>query len=422
MSKKYVPDGVWLTCSNGTCSSIFKVTFHKETFIYGSSMATEGDRWPFINIKPMGICTTLRSICLPSPVIWQQVKEGVSIGNSRMLLEDSTAKCLFGGTIQIHFTLESALKAAPFSSLKKPSEYIRGWFDEVFKFLDTNIDKVNAELDKSLPGIKMKRDFNLLAWFVQIDVAVVEGVINGAVGTLEALWAIRQDPVGTVTAIGGGIAQGAVEAVDWMSKGDNWKKAGSDTWDYVTSPDKWVETASSAAEWVKNNPRKMGNVEGEILETAAEIYFTVGIATAVKASGKAAGEIGKLGLKEAENILVKEAGKVAEEEIQHTLPKVITKEGAEAAEGMIRSLDDLPSLRGATWEEVESLIPKDWTRVPLNKGEGVKLINPVKKGEQILLEKGWSGAKDPLHAGPYMKISRNGQITRIPLSGNPTLK
>jgi len=31
------------------------------------------------------------------------------------------------------------------------------------------------------------------------------------------------------------------------------------------------------------------------------------------------------------------------------------------------------------------------------------------------LEKGWPGAKDPLHAGPYMKISRNGKVERIPL-------
>jgi len=38
------------------------------------------------------------------------------------------------------------------------------------------------------------------------------------------------------------------------------------------------------------------------------------------------------------------------------------------------------------------------------------------------LEKGWKGAKDPLHAGPYVKISRNGIVERVPLEGNPTLK
>lgn len=93
-----------------------------------------------------------------------------------------------------------------------------------------------------------------------------------------------------------------------------------------------------------------------------------------------------------------------------------------AAKTVTRSLDDLSSLRGATWKEAESLIPKGWTRGPLNKGEGIKFVNPAKKGEQILLEKGWPGAKDPLHAGPYMKISRNGTVERVPLQGNPTLK
>ena len=85
------------------------------------------------------------------------------------------------------------------------------------------------------------------------------------------------------------------------------------------------------------------------------------------------------------------------------------------------SLDELASLRGANWDEIESLIPKDWIKGPLKKGDGTKFINPNKKGEQILLEKGWPGAKDPLHSGPYMKVSRNGEITRIPLAGNPIL-
>ncbi|MFO7879814.1 MAG: hypothetical protein R6V52_07240 [Bacteroidales bacterium] len=93
-----------------------------------------------------------------------------------------------------------------------------------------------------------------------------------------------------------------------------------------------------------------------------------------------------------------------------------------AARGITRSLDDLSTIKGATWKEAKRLIPKEWKKVPMRKGKGIKYVNPNKKGEQILLEKGWPGAKDPLHAGPYMKVSQKGKITRIPLAGNPTLK
>jgi hypothetical protein len=92
-----------------------------------------------------------------------------------------------------------------------------------------------------------------------------------------------------------------------------------------------------------------------------------------------------------------------------------------AKDGISRSLNDVSSLEGASWHEVESLIPKNWIKGPLNKGEGIKFINPAKRGEQILLEKGWPDHKDLLHRGPYMKISRDGRIIRIPLEGNPTM-
>jgi len=39
-----------------------------------------------------------------------------------------------------------------------------------------------------------------------------------------------------------------------------------------------------------------------------------------------------------------------------------------------------------------------------------------------MLEEGWPNAKDPLHSGPYVKISKDGKVTRIPLKGNPVLK
>jgi RHS repeat-associated protein len=99
----------------------------------------------------------------------------------------------------------------------------------------------------------------------------------------------------------------------------------------------------------------------------------------------------------------------------------VVESSNEITSGVTRSLDDLNSMKGAKWSEAEDIIPKDWIQGPLNKGEGIKYVNPNKNGEQILLEKGIPGAKDPLHSGPYMKVSRNGEVTRIPLEGNPVL-
>lgn len=93
-----------------------------------------------------------------------------------------------------------------------------------------------------------------------------------------------------------------------------------------------------------------------------------------------------------------------------------------AAKGITRSLDDIDSLRGAKPEEIEALIPKNWIKKPLRKGNGVRFLNPDRPGEAIMIELGWPNAKDPLHAGPYVRISRDGKIIRIPLEGNPTLR
>eukprot|EP01132_Coremiostelium_polycephalum_P001037 gene1037-1315_t len=97
-------------------------------------------------------------------------------------------------------------------------------------------------------------------------------------------------------------------------------------------------------------------------------------------------------------------------------------EGVKDLKNAGRTLEDLSSLTDAHWKEVKKLIPKDWIQKPLNKGHGIKFVNPHKKGEQILLEKGWSNAKELLHSGSYMKVSRDGKVIRIPLAGNPVLK
>ncbi|MHB8143976.1 MAG: hypothetical protein ACYDGX_10085 [Thermoleophilia bacterium] len=85
------------------------------------------------------------------------------------------------------------------------------------------------------------------------------------------------------------------------------------------------------------------------------------------------------------------------------------------------TLDNIESLRGASMEEVKSLIPNDWEEMPLRRGAGVRYLNPNRPGESIMLEEESPTAEDPLHQGPYVKISKDGIVTRIPLEGNPVL-
>ena len=93
-----------------------------------------------------------------------------------------------------------------------------------------------------------------------------------------------------------------------------------------------------------------------------------------------------------------------------------------AAKSLTRSLDDLESLHGAKPSEIEKLIPENLVSKPLKKGEGIRYLNPERSGEAVMIEKGWPGATDPLHSGPYLRVSREGVVTRIPLEGNPILK
>ncbi len=326
MSKKYVPDGVWLTCDKGTCMSQLKITFHERTTIYGSNLATEGDRWPFVNIKPMGMCMMTRCSCLPTPVLWRKVKEGIYINRHRLLLEDSEAQCMFGGTIRIHFTKEAAMAAAPWGSFKKPSEYIKDFFDWGMKALADGESNTKALLTKLGAPSWMMKSYEALSWGMQMNAGIVEGVLNAVVGTGELIWDIAQDPVGVGGAVVDGACEAASDAWEWASKGDNWKQAASDSWDYMSSPEKWKQSAQEASAWVKDNPRALGNVAGEVLETAAEVALTAGAATAVRASAKGVQEVAEAGLKKATKELVEEGAEKAAKEAAEKAAKEVAEE------------------------------------------------------------------------------------------------
>lgn len=81
-----------------------------------------------------------------------------------------------------------------------------------------------------------------------------------------------------------------------------------------------------------------------------------------------------------------------------------------------RSLSDPNSLRGATAEEVASLIPKDWVTRPMRTGRGTIYEVPGTRGSEIIqISRGNPRAPDPLHQGTYVKISRAGSTIRIEL-------
>lgn len=101
--------------------------------------------------------------------------------------------------------------------------------------------------------------------------------------------------------------------------------------------------------------------------------------------------------------------------------KAKKKAKADAWDGHLNNPD---SLKGMDPEDVKKLIPDDWPSSPQKKGVGTKYVDPEKKGRQVLVEQGTPakpGQTPNVHNGPYIKISQNGKVERIPLKGNPTL-
>jgi uncharacterized protein YukE len=83
--------------------------------------------------------------------------------------------------------------------------------------------------------------------------------------------------------------------------------------------------------------------------------------------------------------------------------------------------EDIPP--GSTPEDVIDRLPQHIQDEgqPSRKGGGTRYPDPDRPGDQVIIEPGDPGASDPLHQGPYVKISKDGRVTRIPLEGNPSL-
>ncbi len=277
--ERYVPNGVILTCTHGANFGYLQVTFHVDTSIYASNMATEGDRWPILNIPTFGACIATPNVpCIPSPVIWQQPRDGIYINRYQMLLENSMAKCMRGGTVSIHFTFAN-LQESPSGSFKRPSEYLKEGFDWLFGKIDDGLSSVRAGLAEMGAPTWLQNSIDQLAWNAQACVGIVEGAINGVVGLGELIYDVIKDPVGVGGAIIDSVCDGAKSAWDWMSKGENWTNAANDAWEWASDGENWKNAAISADQWLKDNPRAVGNVAGEVLLEVGVAALTGGGST-----------------------------------------------------------------------------------------------------------------------------------------------
>ncbi|MBD8082510.1 PAAR-like protein [Chryseobacterium caseinilyticum] len=366
MAKKYVPEGAFTACNKGTSPSTLRVSNNKSTTIYSVPMATELDFLPFFNLKPMGFCSSPMKwmtgiTCLPTVTGWQQPKDGVKINGSRMLLEDSYCDCIFGGKINIFFDRAAAVSFG-LGEGKMPSEYIKEGFD----WLEQKNKESREARDSFLPDW-MKPVTGVSDWMNDLGTGLVEGAVNGVVGLGETLYQVGQDPVGTAEALGGMIKDGATaawegagNAYDWASKGENWNNAAEGAWNWASDGQNWVDAGNAtvqgvkdAGNWVAQNPRKIGTTVGEFIPDAVAAAYTAGGSLAVtgaKVAGKEVlEEAGERVVREALEEGAEKAGKEtleagAKRSTAEVLEQLAKKEGGDIAKVTDGAVDDIAGL------------------------------------------------------------------------------
>ena len=106
---KYVPDGVFLACSQGTEISNLKITHVKDAHLYNNQLyATDRDVEP-VNIGCFGNCRELNTKCKYQKGIWQKVHPTLSVEGAAPILDEiSYLECPYKGKITIHFDKASA--------------------------------------------------------------------------------------------------------------------------------------------------------------------------------------------------------------------------------------------------------------------------------------------------------------------------
>jgi uncharacterized protein YukE len=84
---------------------------------------------------------------------------------------------------------------------------------------------------------------------------------------------------------------------------------------------------------------------------------------------------------------------------------------------------DPQELRGLSIEEVRARVPDDWRHNPSARGGGEVYGDPAHGGRTIRIMPGYppGSRPDPLTWGPYVVVSQQGRLVKIPLAGNPAL-
>lgn len=82
---------------------------------------------------------------------------------------------------------------------------------------------------------------------------------------------------------------------------------------------------------------------------------------------------------------------------------------------------DPRALRGLTPDAARACIPRDWERIPSTRGGGEVFRDPAHPGRQVRIMPGYpSGSRaDPITWGPYVVVSQNGRVVKIPLRRSP---
>ncbi|WP_100073959.1 DUF4280 domain-containing protein [Chryseobacterium camelliae] len=359
MAKKYVPEGVFLACDKGTSPSTLRVSYNKNTTIYSVPMATEADKFPFFHLKPMGLCSCPAKwatgiSCLPTVLQWDNPKDGVKINGNRMLLEDSTCQCIFGGKISIFFDRPSAV-AYGLGEGKMPSDYIKEGFDWIEKTTKEGRalrDSVTPDWMKPITGAK--------DWFDDLSTGLVEGAVDGVVGLGEVIYQVGQDPVGTAEALSGMVKEGyeaTTEAISnaykWTTTPGNLENAANATWDWASKDENWeqlgdnmVKGLQDTGTWIAENPRTIGTTVGQFIPDAVAAVYTGG--------GSLAATAGKTALKEGAEVVV-------EKTVKEGVEAGVEKAGKEALEagakrGTAEVLEQLAKKEGG---DIAKVVTKD---------------------------------------------------------------